>query len=67
MTTFIEFLQEKCFELNEMVTNDDQPEFFDGWLYDSGVQDIIDYATEWKDSEDLAEYNKKSKYNKDNE
>jgi len=67
MTTFIEFLQEKCFELNEMVTNDDQPEFFDGWIEDLDGQEYIDYATEWKDSEDLAEYNKKSKYNKDNE
>jgi len=67
MTTFIEFLQEKCFELNEMVTNDDQPEFFDSWIEDLDGQEYIDYATEWKDSEDLAEYNKKSKYNKDHE
>jgi len=70
MTTFMEFLQEKCASENPNIKDDNMPDAFDHWLGEVINQDVeilIRHADEWRDKEDLAAYNKKSKYNKDHE
>lgn len=45
MQTFKEYLEERCFDQNPTVLDDDMPDFFDNWEPD--VEDVIGYAENW--------------------
>ena len=38
------FLQDKCFEENPMVLDDDMPDYFDNWLVEQDTTTITAYA-----------------------
>lgn len=39
--TFEQFLEKLCFDINPTVLDDDMPDFFDNWLSEVNVDDII--------------------------
>ncbi len=46
--TFEEYLEEQCFTgENNMVLDDDMPDFLDNWIGNLDVQEVIDYAEEY--------------------
>jgi len=47
MKTFEEFLQEKHFEENPMILDDDLSDDYECWASNLDVQEIIAYAEEW--------------------
>jgi len=47
-TNFENYLQEKHFEKNPMILDDDLPDAFADWLENIDIQDVIDYANEYK-------------------
>ena len=50
MKSFEKFLEEKCFEDNPTVLDDDMPDFFDAWLGEQDVDSMMMYAQMWMDS-----------------
>jgi hypothetical protein len=45
--TFEDYLQERCFEENPTVLDDDMSDFFDNWLSEQDVSAIMIYADGW--------------------
>lgn len=45
--TFEKYLENVCFEDNPMVLDDDMSDFFDNWLSNLDVQEVMDYAQKW--------------------
>ena|ERR1035437_6410371 len=45
-TTFKEFLEEKCFDENPQVLDDNMPDHFDNWLGDLSTEDWMDLGQE---------------------
>lgn len=50
MKSFEKFLDEKFFEDNPTVLDDDVPDSFDAWLGEQDVTSMIMYAQMWMDS-----------------
>lgn len=46
-TTFEKYLEFCCFEENPQVLDDDGPDFFDNWLSNLDVSEVIIYADGW--------------------
>ena len=45
--TFENYLQEKHFEENQQLLDDDLPDAFEEWASNLDVQEVIDYAEKW--------------------
>lgn len=43
---FEDFLENKCWEINPQVLDDDMPDFLDDWLGQLDPQEYIDYGNE---------------------
>ena len=39
--TFEQFLERLCFDINTTVLDDDMPDFFDNWLSNANVDDMM--------------------------
>jgi hypothetical protein len=45
--TFEQYLEDRCFEENPTVLDDDMSDFFNSWLGDQDVSSIMIYADGW--------------------
>lgn len=47
MKTFEQYLEERCFEENPIVLDDDMPDLFDNWIANLDVSEVMIYAEGW--------------------
>lgn len=47
MKTFEQYLEEKCFELNPTVLDDNMPDYFNNWVSYLDTSEVIIYAEGW--------------------
>lgn len=50
MNDFEKYLQEVCFNENPQVLDDDTPDFFDAWIGDVQIDDMIEHANNFADT-----------------
>ncbi len=49
--TFEQFLERLCFDINTTVLDDDMPDFFDNWLANAEVEDMMRWGQMYGESQ----------------
>ena len=47
MKSFEQYLEDRCFEENPTILDDDMPDFFDNWLGDQDIESLLVYSEGW--------------------